>query len=209
MWISRIEQQRTSPTTRSPAVEKIEVESGRILGSIESPGHMVTATPARIVYVASLTATCSSGSRIVVAGAAMKLLRKVCRLRQNEAMSSAFVRTAAGISCPPSHAELHCHRSADFGPGHRVNTAVFSAFSTASCCGRFPIRTRSHRDGLDGQPQQGIRETSRPGPTTWTAEPERVVLPSFAGFNAIAFNLTGADEPERLQGAQATANSST
>ena len=57
MWIitHRNNSENITYDTLAGQLMKIDVESGKILGSMESPGHMLTATPQGIVYVASLT----------------------------------------------------------------------------------------------------------------------------------------------------------
>jgi sugar lactone lactonase YvrE len=57
MWIitHRNNTENVTYDTLAGQVMKLDVESGKILGSFESPGHMLTATPAGIVFVASLT----------------------------------------------------------------------------------------------------------------------------------------------------------
>ena len=57
MWIMthRNNTENVTYDTLAGQVMKLDVESGKILGSFESPGHMLTATPNGVVYVASLT----------------------------------------------------------------------------------------------------------------------------------------------------------
>ena len=57
MWIitHRNNSENITYDTLAGQVMKLDVESGKILGSFESPGHMLTATPNGVVFVASLT----------------------------------------------------------------------------------------------------------------------------------------------------------
>ena len=57
MWIitHRNNSENITYDTLAGQLMKIDVESGKIIGSMESPGHMLTATPNGVVYVASLT----------------------------------------------------------------------------------------------------------------------------------------------------------
>ena len=57
MWIvtHRNNTENVTYDTLAGQVMKLDVESGKILGSFESPGHMLTATPTGVVFVASLT----------------------------------------------------------------------------------------------------------------------------------------------------------
>ena len=57
MWIMthRNNTENVTYDTLAGQVMKIDVESGKVIGSFESPGHMLTATPQGVVFVASLT----------------------------------------------------------------------------------------------------------------------------------------------------------
>jgi hypothetical protein len=57
MWIitHRNNTENVTYDTLAGQIMKLDVESGKILGSFESPGHMLTATPNGVVFVASLT----------------------------------------------------------------------------------------------------------------------------------------------------------
>lgn len=57
MWIitHRNNSENITYDTLAGQVMKIDIESGKILGAFESPGHMLTATGGGVVYVASLT----------------------------------------------------------------------------------------------------------------------------------------------------------
>ena len=57
MWIitHRNNSENVTYDTLAGQLMKIDVESGKILGSMESPGHMLTGAANGVVYVASLT----------------------------------------------------------------------------------------------------------------------------------------------------------
>jgi len=93
-----------------------------------------------------------------------------------------------------------------FGLGIGVNTAVFSVFNGVLLRPLpYPEPDRLTMVWMDNR-QQGIKEdiTSWPNYRDWRDQNSSFAV--MAGFTASAFNLTGADEPERLQGAQTTAN---
>ncbi len=96
--------------------------------------------------------------------------------------------------------------AATFGLGIGVNTAVFSVFNGVVLRPlAYPDPDRIAMVWMDNR-QQGIKEdiTSWPNYMDWRNQNSSFAV--MAGFTDAAFNLTGADEPERLQGAQATAN---
>src|SRR4029453_12753830 len=93
-----------------------------------------------------------------------------------------------------------------FGLGIGVNTAGFSVFNGVVLRPLpYPDPDRIAMVWMDNR-QQGIKEdiTSWPNYMDWRNQSSSFAV--MAGFTDAAFNLTGADEPERLQGAQATAN---
>ena len=93
-----------------------------------------------------------------------------------------------------------------FALGIGVNTAVFSVFNGVLLRPLpYPEPDRITMVWMDNR-QQGIREdiTSWPNYRDWRDQSSSFA--AMAGFSGAAFNLTGADEPERLQGAQTTAN---
>jgi putative ABC transport system permease protein len=93
-----------------------------------------------------------------------------------------------------------------FALGIGVNTAVFSVFNGVLLRPLpYPEPDRITMVWMDNR-QQGIKEdiTSWPNYRDW--RDQNTTFAAMAGFSGVAFNLTGAGEPERLQGAQATAN---
>jgi putative ABC transport system permease protein len=93
-----------------------------------------------------------------------------------------------------------------FGLGIGVNTAVFSVFDGVVLRPLpYPEPDRITMVWMDNR-QQGIKEdiTSWPNYQDWRNQNSSFAV--MAGYTGAAFNLTGADEPERLQGAQTTAN---
>ena len=93
-----------------------------------------------------------------------------------------------------------------FGLGIGVNTAVFSVFNAVVLRPLpYPEPDRITMVWMDNR-GQGIKEdiTSWPNYIDWRDQNSSFAV--MAGFTGTAFNLTGADEPERLQGAQTTAN---
>jgi putative ABC transport system permease protein len=93
-----------------------------------------------------------------------------------------------------------------FGLGIGVNTAVFSVFDAVVLRPLpYPEPDRITMVWMDNR-QQGIKEdiTSWPNYQDWRNQNSSFAV--MAGYTGAAFNLTGADEPERLQGAQTTAN---
>jgi putative ABC transport system permease protein len=93
-----------------------------------------------------------------------------------------------------------------FGLGIGVNTAVFSVFNGVVLRPLpYPEPDRITMVWMDNR-QQGIKEdiTSWPNYQDWRNQNSSFAV--MAGYTGAAFNLTGADEPERLQGAQTTAN---
>jgi predicted permease len=93
-----------------------------------------------------------------------------------------------------------------FGLGIGVNTAVFSVFNGVVLRPlAYPEPDRITMVWMDNR-QQGIKEdiTSWPNYRDWRDQNSSFAV--MAGYTGAAFNLTGADEPERLQGAQTTAN---
>ena len=93
-----------------------------------------------------------------------------------------------------------------FGLGIGVNTAVFSVFDGVILRPLpYPEPDRITMVWMDNR-QQGIKEdiTSWPNYQDWRHQNSSFA--AMAGYTDAAFNLTGADEPERLQGAQTTAN---
>ena len=96
--------------------------------------------------------------------------------------------------------------AATFGLGIGVNTAVFSVFNGVLLRPLpYPEPDRITMVWMDNR-QQGITEdiTSWPNYRDWRDQSSSFA--AMAGFSGAAFNLTGAEEPERLQGAQTTAN---
>ena len=93
-----------------------------------------------------------------------------------------------------------------FGLGIGANTAVFSVFNGVVLRALpYPEPDRITMVWMDNR-GQGIKEdiTSWPNYVDWRDQSSSFAV--MAGFTGAAFNLTGADEPERLQGAQTTAN---
>jgi putative ABC transport system permease protein len=93
-----------------------------------------------------------------------------------------------------------------FALGIGVNTAVFSVFNGVLLRPLpYPEPDRITMVWMDNR-QQGIKEdiTSWPNYRDW--RDQNTSYAAMAGFSGAAFNLTGAEEPERLQGAQTTAN---
>ena len=93
-----------------------------------------------------------------------------------------------------------------FALGIGVNTAVFSVFNGVLLRPLpYPEPDRITMVWMDNR-QQGIKEdiTSWPNYRDWRDQSSSFA--AMAGFSGAAFNLTGAEEPERLQGAQTTAN---
>ena len=93
-----------------------------------------------------------------------------------------------------------------FALGIGVNTAVFSVFNGVLLRPLpYPEPDRITMVWMDNR-QQGIKEdiTSWPNYRDWRDQSSSFA--AMAGFSGTAFNLTGAEEPERLQGAQTTAN---
>jgi predicted permease len=93
-----------------------------------------------------------------------------------------------------------------FGLGIGVNTAVFSVFNGVVLRPLpYPEPDRITMVWMDNR-LQGIKEdiTSWPNYQDWRNQNSSFAV--MAGYTGAAFNLTGADEPERLQGAQTTAN---
>jgi hypothetical protein len=87
-----------------------------------------------------------------------------------------------------------------------VNTAVFSVFNGVLLEPLlYPDPDRITMVWLDNR-RQGIKEDimSYPNFTDWRAQ--NSVYAHLAAFTPSAFSLTGLDEPERLRGAQVTAN---
>ena len=92
-----------------------------------------------------------------------------------------------------------------FALGIGVNTAVFSVFNGVLLRPLpYPEADRITMVWMDNRGRTSAR-TSRPIRTTATGGSGLVVRAARRLYR-IAFNLTGADEPERLNGAQATAN---
>ena len=93
-----------------------------------------------------------------------------------------------------------------FALGIGVNTAVFSVFNGVLLRPLpYPEPDRITMVWMDNR-LQGIKEdiTSWPNYRDWRDQSSSFA--AMAGFSGTAFNLTGAEEPERLQGAQTTAN---
>ena len=121
--------------------------------------------------------------------------------------SSAFVRDSRhalrALLRTPAFTAI---AAATFGLGIGVNTAVFSVFNGVVLRPLpYPDPDRIAMVWMDNR-QPGIKEdiTSWPNYMDWRNQSSSFAV--MAGFTDAAFNLTGADEPERLQGAQATAN---
>ena len=93
-----------------------------------------------------------------------------------------------------------------FAVGIGVNTAVFSVFDGVLLRPLpYPDADRIAMVWVDNRPQH-IREdiTSYPNYRDWRAQ--STSFAHMAAFTDSAFNLTGADDPERLDGAMVTAN---
>ena len=93
-----------------------------------------------------------------------------------------------------------------FALGIGVNTAVFSVFNGVILRPLpYPEPDRIAMIWMDNR-RQGIKEdiTSYPTFADWRAQ--STSFAHMAAFTQSAFNLTGADEPERLRGAEATAS---
>src|SRR4029453_506425 len=93
-----------------------------------------------------------------------------------------------------------------FGLGIGVNTAVFSVFNGVLLRPLpYPDPDRITMVWMDNT-VQNIKEdiTSYPNYRDWRDQNSSHA--HMAASSGAAFNLTGADEPERLQGAQTTAN---
>jgi putative ABC transport system permease protein len=93
-----------------------------------------------------------------------------------------------------------------FAVGIGVNTAVFSVFNGVLLRPLpYPEPDRITMIWMDNR-KQGIREdiTSYPNYRDWRAQGTSYA--HMAAYTPTAFNLTGAEEPERLQGAQTTAS---
>ena len=92
-----------------------------------------------------------------------------------------------------------------FALGIGANTAVFSVFNGVLLRPLpYPDPDRITMVWMDNR-RQGIKEdiTSYPNFLDWRQSSS---FAHMAGYTTTAFNLTGAEEPERLEGAQATAN---
>ena len=93
-----------------------------------------------------------------------------------------------------------------FAIGIGVNTAVFSVFNGVILRSLpYPDADRITMVWMDNRPQN-IKEdiTSYPNYRDWRDQSSSYA--HLAAFTDSAFNLTGADQPERLNGAMATAN---
>ena len=93
-----------------------------------------------------------------------------------------------------------------FGLGMGVNSAVFSVFNGVLLHPLpYPEPDRITMIWMDNR-RQGIKEdiTSYPNFRDW--QQQNTSFAHVAAYTPTAFNLTGAEEPERLQGAQTTAN---
>ncbi len=93
-----------------------------------------------------------------------------------------------------------------FALGIGVNTAVFSVFNGVLLRPLpYPEPDRIAMIWMDNR-RQGIKEDITSYPTYRDWRRESTSFEHMAAFTSASFNLTGIDEPERLRGAQTTAN---
>lgn len=93
-----------------------------------------------------------------------------------------------------------------FALGIGVNTAVFSVFNGVLLRPLpYPEPDRIAMIWMDNR-RQGIKEDITSYPTYMDWRRDSTSFAHMAAFTSASFNLTGIDEPERLRGAQTTAN---